>query len=592
MNVENHQQPPTSEQKDSSHKSKRSILQDKTFLIDIVNNMISTKVEKLINAYGGKILQSLEKNTSYLISDVRNNGKSIHNNEAEINNCGSTVNEVPCTKQDDSTDLISKATLLNIRIFSPKQFQQWLKSLLKNRRVNKNPVDKVASVLRGKISLKIESLDQGQCPVFEFIPKWPDLGDTLCKKKTKVPAENKFDINKSGDEYSSDQYSTSEIGGMCELCDVPFMNYKEHINTKKHMRESQDENRYCELDELINERPLSMIFNKFEPDHTISQSATIISEQQEDSSVKGSLDDSVTTNLDTDSNDNEKNLLCLYGASVNNDQPSLNLKRKYCSDTTISYTPEKKRKTDFLSTCLEEKVEINCYKKTKRKRKVRQKQSSKDIYKVEVINSHSYSTSNNDKYDDQTKSNKPPVIIRLKRVQNTVDSETGNETSDSNINDSSVKTPTINASPIVRRYFRVVRKESFSNSEGDTKINSKNLTFSFEQPELRQNRNSDINYHPTYTCIPNIGPSPQYIQESLSKLDKHNVKFKLLPFDKSLEVLSNIEPRRFGEWFYKIPKRIQDDLSFDSATLVPLMNESKCILKTSDENKASSSLTS
>jgi hypothetical protein len=60
--------------------------------------------------------------------------------------------------------------------------------------------------------------------------------------------------------------STSEIGGMCELCDMPFMNYKEHINTKKHMRESQDENRFHELDELINERPLNVIFNHFEPE--------------------------------------------------------------------------------------------------------------------------------------------------------------------------------------------------------------------------------------------------------------------------------------------------------------------------------------
>jgi len=60
--------------------------------------------------------------------------------------------------------------------------------------------------------------------------------------------------------------STSEIGGMCELCDMPFMNYKEHINTKKHMRESQDEKKFHELDELINERPLNVIFNQFSHD--------------------------------------------------------------------------------------------------------------------------------------------------------------------------------------------------------------------------------------------------------------------------------------------------------------------------------------
>lgn len=52
---------------------------------------------------------------------------------------------------------------------------------------------------------------------------------------------------------------------MCELCDIPFMNYKEHINTKTHIKESQDENKFHELDELINERPLDVIFNQFLP---------------------------------------------------------------------------------------------------------------------------------------------------------------------------------------------------------------------------------------------------------------------------------------------------------------------------------------
>lgn len=58
-------------------------------------------------------------------------------------------------------------------------------------------------------------------------------------------------------------YSTSEVGGMCELCDVPFMNYKEHINTKLHIRESLDDNKFHELDKLINERPINVIFDKF-----------------------------------------------------------------------------------------------------------------------------------------------------------------------------------------------------------------------------------------------------------------------------------------------------------------------------------------
>lgn len=37
----------------SSSKNKKSILYDKTFLIDIDDNIVSSKVEKLINTYGG-----------------------------------------------------------------------------------------------------------------------------------------------------------------------------------------------------------------------------------------------------------------------------------------------------------------------------------------------------------------------------------------------------------------------------------------------------------------------------------------------------------------------------------------------------------
>lgn len=64
-------------------------------------------------------------------------------------------------------------------------------------------------------------------------------------------------------------YSNSEVGGMCELCDVPFMNYKEHINTKIHIRESLDESKFHELDQLINQRPLNAIFNQFTPEKYI-----------------------------------------------------------------------------------------------------------------------------------------------------------------------------------------------------------------------------------------------------------------------------------------------------------------------------------
>lgn len=82
-----------------------------------------------------------------------------------------------------------------------------MKSLLKKCNENKSSSDKIANVLRGKVSLKIESLDKAQCPVFEFIPKWPDLGDTLCKKQPKIPSQNDFNReNEIDKEYSSDQY--------------------------------------------------------------------------------------------------------------------------------------------------------------------------------------------------------------------------------------------------------------------------------------------------------------------------------------------------------------------------------------------------
>jgi len=178
-NVDNQQM--SAEQSGTPRKDKKSTLYDKTFFVDIVDKIVSSKVEKLINSYGGNIIQTLEKSTSYLISD-----KMVENIScSESSSCRKDVEikNVPCSKHKNSNDLINKANLLNIQILSAKQFQQWLKSLLKKWRVNKKPTDKVASVLRGKVSLKIESMDQGQCPVFEFIPKWPDLGDTLCKKK-------------------------------------------------------------------------------------------------------------------------------------------------------------------------------------------------------------------------------------------------------------------------------------------------------------------------------------------------------------------------------------------------------------------------
>lgn len=38
---------------DNSSKRKKSILYDKTFLVDVVDKVISSKVQKLIRVYGG-----------------------------------------------------------------------------------------------------------------------------------------------------------------------------------------------------------------------------------------------------------------------------------------------------------------------------------------------------------------------------------------------------------------------------------------------------------------------------------------------------------------------------------------------------------
>jgi len=45
---------------DISNRNKKSILYDKIFLIDIVDKIVSSKVEKLINAYGGVSLYVLD----------------------------------------------------------------------------------------------------------------------------------------------------------------------------------------------------------------------------------------------------------------------------------------------------------------------------------------------------------------------------------------------------------------------------------------------------------------------------------------------------------------------------------------------------
>ncbi|KAL4135913.1 hypothetical protein QTP88_007494 [Uroleucon formosanum] len=608
-NLNNHQ--PSADQSvlGSSRKNKRLILYDKTFLIDIVDNIVSSKVEKLINAYGGTIIQSLEKSTDYLISDMIQNEGAKHNTSSETNNFRKDIEEKngQSSKRKNSVDLINKANILNIKILSAKKFQHWLKSLLKKHRTNKKPTDKVASVLRGKVSLKIESMDQGQRPVFEFIPKWPDLGDALCKKKTKHSAEHKYNGDKSGDDYSSDQYSTSEIGGMCELCDMPFMNYKEHINTKKHMRESQDEHRFHELDELINERPLNVIFNQFIPNKSDKKINKDQNSAQKTPNLKNCIEDTVITIIDSDSDDAEQNNVpCLFGdkaPSAFKEQASKSLKRKYqYSDTNITFVPQK-RPSKLHSPMHDE---INYYKKTKRKHKTHQKSLSKDIYKVEVVNRHP-SNSNN----DRIVSDQPPVIIRIKRVQNskkkcpssdveshiTISSASSSEDDDDDYNDDiNVRKIPEDTIP-VHRYIRVVRKPSCSNETEVTPSKSftESQMFTFEHPELRRNiyKNSS-SYYPTYTCIPDTRSSVEYIHEKITNLSNPRLK-RTLSFKDSLKVMSNMEPKKIGEWFFNVPKKIQDNLSFNSSSLVPLTELSKIksfVVPKGKVNKSSSSSSS
>lgn len=215
---------------------------------------------------------------------------------------------------------------------------------------------------------------------------------------------------------------------------------------------------------------------------------------------------------------------------------------------------------------------VNRDKKIKRKHKTHQKPTSKDIYKVEVVNSLP-SSSKSDLHNGRISSDKPPVIIRLKRVHNSknqnrlsdIDSY-GSISSDDCGKKIPVKDPVQD-----QRYIRVVRKPSFSNEgrHSSSKVYSKNQIFTFEQPEIRQSFHNDISYYPTYTCIPHTMSNVEYIQERMAQLGNNNFKCTF-SFNESLKFLSNVEPREIGEWFYNVPKKIQDDLSFDSNALVPL----------------------
>lgn len=258
------------------------------------------------------------------------------------------------------------------------------------------------------------------------------------------------------------------------------------------------------------------------------------------------------------------------------EQASESLKRKYqYSDANISFVPQK-RPSKLYSPIHDE---VNFYKKTKRKHKTNLKSLSKDIYKVEVVNSHP-SNSNNDKIA----SDQPPVIIRFKRVQNSknkypssdIESHiTISSDDDDDDEDIDVKKMPEDAIP-VHKYIRVVRKPSFSNVT--EVLPSKSFTeshiFTFEHPELRRNIYKNVSYYPTYTCIPDTKSSIEYIQEKIANLGNPSLKCTLSLKD-SLKIISNMEPKKIGEWFYNVPKKIQDNLSFNSSTLVPLTELSK-----------------
>lgn len=275
---------------------------------------------------------------------------------------------------------------------------------------------------------------------------------------------------------------------------------------------------------------------------------------------------------------------CLFGGKTPNafkeqkEHEPGSLKRKYCSDTNISFVPQKRPSKIHIPL----HDENNFYKKTKRKHKTHQKSlSSKDIYKVEVVNSQPSSSKNNSNNDKIT-SSQPPVIIRFKRVQKSKNKYPSSEVesqisvSPSSEDDDNVKRISEEDPLPVQKYIRVVRKPSFSDKTEITppKSYTKNQMFTFEYPELRQNIHNNVSYYPTFNCIPDTRSSIEYIQEKIANVGNHTLNYTL-SFKESLKVISNMKPRQIGEWFYNVPKKIQDDLSFNSSKLVPLTELSK-----------------
>lgn len=244
--------------------------------------------------------------------------------------------------------------------------------------------------------------------------------------------------------------------------------------------------------------------------------------------------------------------------SILKEQSSPSSKRKHCSDTNISFVPQKRPSN---SSKLKE---IKLYKKPKRKHKIRKKISSKDIYKVEVVNNE-ISSSNNERVE----SHKPSVIIRLKRII-----RPSNKKKKLSDVDNHVTLPSDDDKNIpVPRHIRVVRKPSFSNAMQSKRF-SNNLAFTFEQPELHKNILKNVSYYPTNNCIPNTGSTIECVEKKIANLGIPNLK-SISSFKKSIKSMSNIPPQIIGEWFYNVPKKLQDDLSFDPFKLTPFTKLSK-----------------
>lgn len=259
------------------------------------------------------------------------------------------------------------------------------------------------------------------------------------------------------------------------------------------------------------------------------------------------------------------------GNSSNLKKHTTRFKRKF-SESNISFVPQKRPSNLQLTS--DEETDYY-HKKTKRKHKTHQKSSSKQIYKVEVVEPNK--TSPNSK-----NSNKPPVVIRLKRVQHTKNKYSTTKfegpISISDCNADCLKvSSSFNSHKPDRRFIRVVRKPSVNsdkNLEFATRCSSKNQIFTFEHPELRTFVQKVKLCYPMSVNMPDTKSSLEYVHERISRLDNYSLK-RAMSFSESIEFISNVKPQQIGEWFYNIPKKIEDDFSFDTTQLTSLIEMSK-----------------